>query len=69
MRRPVLVIQADDDRNVPFDQTVLLAKALREHKVPHELIVIANEIHDLLLHRSWLAYFHAQSDFLDKHLR
>jgi hypothetical protein len=37
--------------------------------VPHELIVIPNEIHDLLLHRSWLAYFHAQSDFLDKYLR
>jgi dipeptidyl aminopeptidase/acylaminoacyl peptidase len=67
-RSPVLVIQADDDRNVPFDQTVLLTKALREHKVPHELIIIPNEIHDLLLHRSWLSYFHAQSDFLDKHL-
>jgi dipeptidyl aminopeptidase/acylaminoacyl peptidase len=66
---PVLVIQADDDRNVPFDQTVLLTKALRENEVPYELIVIPNEIHDLLLHRSWLAYFHAQSDFLDEHLR
>ncbi|HKW08837.1 MAG TPA: prolyl oligopeptidase family serine peptidase, partial [Gemmatimonadaceae bacterium] len=65
---PVLVIQADDDHNVPFDQTVLLTKALREQKIPHELIVIPNEIHDLLLHRSWLTYFHAQSDFLDKYL-
>ncbi|HKN67387.1 MAG TPA: prolyl oligopeptidase family serine peptidase [Gemmatimonadaceae bacterium] len=67
-RSPVLVIQADDDHNVPFDQTVQLVKALREQRVPHELIVIPNEIHDLLLHRSWLTYFHAQSDFLDKHL-
>jgi dipeptidyl aminopeptidase/acylaminoacyl peptidase len=66
---PVLLIQADDDHNVPFDQTVLLTRALRERKVPFELIVIPNEIHDLLLHRSWLTYFHAQSDFLDKHLR
>ena len=66
---PVLVIQADDDHNVPFDQTVLLTKALREQRVPYELIVIPNEIHDLLLHRSWLTYFHAQSDFLDKYLR
>ena len=65
---PVLVIQADDDHNVPFDQSVLLMKALREQKVPHELIVIPNEIHDLLLHRSWLTYFRAQSDFLDKYL-
>jgi dipeptidyl aminopeptidase/acylaminoacyl peptidase len=66
---PVLVIQADDDHNVPFNQTVLLMTALREHNVPNELIVIPNEIHDLLLHRSWLTYFHAQSDFLDKQLR
>lgn len=67
-RSPVLVIQADDDHNVPFEQTVLLTKALREQGVPHELIVIPNEIHDLLLHRSWLRYFRAQSDFLDKYL-
>src|SRR5215471_20446171 len=50
-RSPVLVIQADDDHNVPFDQTVLLTKALQEQRVPYELIVIPNEIHDLLLHR------------------
>ncbi len=68
-RSPVLVIQADDDHNVPFNQTVQLETALREQKVPHELIVIPNEIHDLLLHRSWLAYFHAQSDFFDKYFR
>jgi dipeptidyl aminopeptidase/acylaminoacyl peptidase len=68
-RSPVLVIQADDDHNVPFNQTVLLMTALREHKVAHELIVIPNEIHDLLLHRSWLTYFQAQSDFMDRHLR
>lgn len=67
-RSPVLVIQADDDHNVPFDQSVRLMTALREQKVPTELIVIPNEIHDLLLHRSWLLYFHAQSDFLDKYL-
>jgi dipeptidyl aminopeptidase/acylaminoacyl peptidase len=66
-RSPVLVIQADDDHNVPFAQTVQLLAALREQKVPHELIVIPNEIHDLLLHRSWLTYFHAQSDFFDKY--
>jgi dipeptidyl aminopeptidase/acylaminoacyl peptidase len=67
-RSPVLVIQADDDHNVPFNQTVQLMQALREQKVPNELIIIPNEIHDLLLHRSWLTYFQAQSDFLDKYL-
>ncbi|MGI8507949.1 MAG: S9 family peptidase [Gemmatimonadaceae bacterium] len=67
-RSPTLVIQADDDHNVPFDQTVMLMTELRAHKIPSELIVIPDEIHDLLLHRSWLTYFHAQSDYLDKHL-
>jgi dipeptidyl aminopeptidase/acylaminoacyl peptidase len=67
-RSPVLVIQADDDHNVPFDQTVQLMRALRVQNVPSELMVIPDEIHDLLMHKSWLAYFHAQSDFLDRHL-
>ena len=43
-------------------------RRLREQKVPNELIVIPNEIHDFLVHRSWLTYFHAQSDFLDGYL-
>ncbi|MGI8547002.1 MAG: S9 family peptidase [Gemmatimonadaceae bacterium] len=67
-RSPVLVIQADDDRNVPFGQTVQLVQALRQQGVPYELITIPDEIHDLLLHRSWLNYFHAQIDFFDRHL-
>jgi dipeptidyl aminopeptidase/acylaminoacyl peptidase len=65
---PVLVIQADDDHNVPFNQTVMLMTELRSHNISSELIVIPDEIHDLLLHRSWLMYFHAQSDYMDKHL-
>lgn len=67
-RSPVLVIQADDDRNVPFSQTVQLVEALRKQGVPFELIVIPDEIHDLLKHSSWLEYFHAQTDFFKRHL-
>lgn len=67
-KSPVLVIQADDDHNVPFGQTVQLVQALRKQGVPYDLITIPDEIHDLLLHRSWLMYFHAQTDFLDRHL-
>ena len=67
-RSPVLVIQADDDHNVPFDQSVQLMRGLRAQHVTSDLIVIPDEIHDLLMYRSWLDYFHAQSDFLDKYL-
>ncbi len=65
-RSPVLVIQADDDHNVSFDQSVQLMRGLREQHVESDLIVIPDEIHDLLMFRSWLTYFHAQSDFMDQ---
>lgn len=68
-RSPVLLIQGDDDRNVPFAETVDLAEALRKHSVPFELLVFPDEIHDFLLHRTWLAAYHASSDFFDKHFK
>lgn len=68
-RSPVLLIQGDDDRNVPFAETVDLAEALRKHGVPFDLLVFPDEIHDFLLHRTWLAAYHASSDFFDKHFK
>src|SRR5262249_12735669 len=68
-RSPVLLIHGDDDRNVAFAQTVDLARRLRELKVPHEVIVFPDEIHDFLLHRHWLEIFDAGAKFLDKYLR
>ncbi|HKE04701.1 MAG TPA: prolyl oligopeptidase family serine peptidase [Blastocatellia bacterium] len=67
-RSPVLLIHGDDDRNVAFAQTVDLARRLRELKVPHEVIVFPDEIHDFLLHRHWLEIYDAAAKFLDKHL-
>jgi N-acyl-D-aspartate/D-glutamate deacylase len=67
-RSPVLLIHGDDDRNVAFAQTVDLARRLRELKVPHEVIVYPDEVHDFLLHRHWLEIFDASAKFLDKHL-
>jgi N-acyl-D-amino-acid deacylase len=68
-RSPVLLIHGDDDRNVAFAQTVDLARRLRELKVPHEVIVFPDEIHDFLLHRHWLEIYGAAAKFLDKHLK
>jgi len=68
-RSPVLLIQGDDDRNVPFAETVDLAEALRKHNVPFDLLVFPDEIHDFLMHRTWLAAYHATSDFFDKHFK
>ena len=33
-KSPVLLIHGDDDRNVPFHETVILVEALRKQGVP-----------------------------------
>ena len=68
-RSPVLVVQGDDDRNVPFAEMVRLVAALREQGVEFQQLVFPDEIHDFLRHRTWLAAYHAASDFFDQHLR
>lgn len=65
---PVLLIQADDDRNVPFAQTVNLVPLLRAHHVPYQLIVFPDEVHDSLLWRTWVTTFQATGDFFDRTL-
>ena len=68
-RSPVLLIHGDDDRNVPFAQSVDLAEALRDQGVAFEELVFPDEIHDFLEHRHWLEAYRAAADFLDRHLR
>lgn len=65
---PVLLIQGDDDRNVPFSQTVSLARALRKQNVPFEELVFPDEIHGFLLHRHWVQAYSAEADFFQRHL-
>lgn len=67
-KSPVLLIQADDDRNVPFAQTVNLVQQLRQHHIPYEQIVIPDEIHDSLLWHTWVRVFEATGDFFDRTL-
>jgi dipeptidyl aminopeptidase/acylaminoacyl peptidase len=67
-RSPVLLIQGDDDRNVPFSQTVSLARALRKQGVEFEELVFPDEIHGFLLQRSWLGAYTAEADFFQRHL-
>jgi dipeptidyl aminopeptidase/acylaminoacyl peptidase len=68
-RSPVLLIQGDDDRNVPFAEMVDLAEALRKKGVEFEQLVFPDEIHDFLLNRTWLAAYHAGADFFERHLK
>jgi dipeptidyl aminopeptidase/acylaminoacyl peptidase len=68
-KSPVLLIQGDDDRNVPFNQMVDLVQRLRAANVPFEQIVYPDEIHGFLLWRHWAASYHATAEFLTKQLK
>jgi dipeptidyl aminopeptidase/acylaminoacyl peptidase len=65
---PVLLIQGDDDRNVPFTETIKLVEALRNKGVYFELMVLPNEVHDFLLYRSWVKAYATSADFFDRKL-
>ena len=67
-RSPVLLIHGDDDRNVPFSETVALAEALRKQGVEFRQLIFPDEIHDFLLHSSWLKAYHAAADFFAEKL-
>jgi dipeptidyl aminopeptidase/acylaminoacyl peptidase len=68
-RSPVLLIHGDDDRNVPFAETVTLVEALRKQGVPFEELVFPDEIHDFLLHSTWVKAYGATADFLVRRLK
>ena len=68
-RSPVLLIQGDDDRNVQFNQTVMLADALRKQGVTMEELIFPDEVHDFLLHRSWKEAYQATVRFIERHLK
>lgn len=67
-RSPVLLIQGDDDRNVPFSQTVSLSRELSKRNIEYEELVFPDEIHGFLLNRSWIAAYTAEADFFRRHL-
>ncbi len=66
---PVLLIHGDDDRNVPFSETVDLVGALRKHDVPHETLIFPDEVHGFLLHKSWLRAYRSTAAFFDRTLQ
>jgi dipeptidyl-peptidase-4 len=65
---PVLLVQGDDDRNVPFSETVGLVQALRANDVYFELIVFPDEVHDFLVFDKWLQTWDATEDFFRRFL-
>lgn len=68
-KSPVLLIHGDDDRNVPFSETVDLVEALRENEVYFEQLIFPDEVHGFLLHRNWLRAYRAAADFFNRMLK
>jgi dipeptidyl aminopeptidase/acylaminoacyl peptidase len=68
-KSPVLLIHGDDDRNVPFEQTVDLAQRLREQHVVFEELIFPDEIHDFLLWKDWIKAYGATVEFFDRNLK
>lgn len=68
-KSPVLLIHGDDDRNVPFSQTVDLVQRLRAQQVPFEQLIIPDEIHGFLRWQDWVRAYAATADFFDRTLK
>ena len=64
----MLIWQGDDDRNVPFSQTIGLVELLRQHNVYFELIVVPDDTHETLLHKRWLYLYGRMDTFLQRFL-
>lgn len=68
-KSPVLLIQGDDDRNVPFSQTVDLLQRLRNQKVHVEELIFPDEIHGFLIWKSWIRAYSATDEFFGRELK
>ncbi|HEX5972165.1 MAG TPA: prolyl oligopeptidase family serine peptidase, partial [Gemmatimonadaceae bacterium] len=66
---PVLLIHADDDRNVRFSSTVDLVQRLAAAKVPYEEIVIPDDTHHMMRHANWVRVDGATEEFFKRMLR
>ena len=68
-KSPVLLIHGDDDRNVPFSQTVDLVQRLRAQHVPFEQMILPDDIHGFLRLKDWVRAYIATGDFFDRTLK
>jgi dipeptidyl aminopeptidase/acylaminoacyl peptidase len=64
-RSPVLLIHGDDDQNVDFSQSLLLARELAARRLPYRELVFPNERHSFFRHENWLRALRATEAFFD----
>ena len=66
---PVLLIHADDDRNVRFAQTVDLVRRLAAKGVDYEELVIVDDTHHFMRHANQRRVDAATADYFDRKLK
>lgn len=66
---PVLLIHADDDRNVRFSQSSDLVKRLEKRGIPYETLVVVDDTHHWMMHRNAIKVHKATAEFLERMLR
>jgi dipeptidyl aminopeptidase/acylaminoacyl peptidase len=67
-KSPVLLIHGDDDRNVDFAQSPLLARELAARRIPFRQLVFPNERHSFIRYDHWLEALSAADAFLGETL-
>ena len=68
-RSPIFLSQADDDRNVPFGQSVDLATQLRSRGIDVTEAAVPDDLHAYVLYAHELARFRETADFLSARLK
>lgn len=68
-KSPVLFIHGDDDPDVAYIQTPMLADALRARKVHVEELIFPDELHGFVMHKDWVTAYEAAADFFDRMLK
>lgn len=63
---PVLIIHADDDRNVRFYQSTDLVRRLEKKGVPMETLVIVDDTHHWMKHSNAVKVYKATADYFEK---
>lgn len=68
-KSPVLLIHADDDRNVGFAQSVDLVQRLEKQGVDYETLVIPNDTHHWMVHHNAVTISEAAVEYLKRKLQ
>jgi dipeptidyl aminopeptidase/acylaminoacyl peptidase len=65
-KNPTLFIHGDDDRNVPFTETIHMIHQLRKQGVEVEEKILPDEIHGFLMYKSWLMVDEHTFEFINR---